>query len=80
MQQTLAQAVEQATQWAKAGALEDAVRGFQAIMAQHGAMEAARADALAWAAKARAALQVLPDHPLKSMLDDLADYVVARVN
>ena len=36
MQQTLAQAVEQATQWAKAGALEDAVRGFQAIMAQHG--------------------------------------------
>jgi len=51
-----------------------------AIMARHGAMDAARADALAWAAKARAALQVLPDHPLRSMLDDLADYVVARVS
>jgi octaprenyl-diphosphate synthase len=44
-----------------------------------GAMEAARADALAWGAKARAALQVLPDHPLRGMLDDLAAYVVARV-
>jgi len=52
----------------------------QAIMARHGAMDAARADALAWAARARAALQGLPDHPLKVMLDDLAGYVVARVS
>jgi pimeloyl-ACP methyl ester carboxylesterase len=51
-----------------------------AIMARHGAMDAARADALAWAARARAALQGLPDHPLKVMLDDLAGYVVARVS
>jgi octaprenyl-diphosphate synthase len=51
-----------------------------ALMTRHGAMEAARAEALAWAAKARAALAVLPDHPLRQMLDDLADYVVARIN
>ncbi len=51
----------------------------RAIMARHGAMEAARDDALAWSDKARAALRILPDHPLRDMLDDLADYVVARL-
>jgi octaprenyl-diphosphate synthase len=50
-----------------------------AIMARHGAMELARADALGWAARARAALAALPDHPLRGMLDDLAHYVVARI-
>lgn len=52
----------------------------QAIMARHGSMAAARQDALDWAAKAQAALARLPDHPLRKMLDDLADYVVARIN
>ena len=33
-----------------------------------------------WAGKARTALTLLPDHPLRSILDDLADYVVARLN
>jgi octaprenyl-diphosphate synthase len=51
-----------------------------AIMARHGAMQAARQDALMWAAKARDALKVLPDHPIRVMLADLADYVVARIN
>jgi octaprenyl-diphosphate synthase len=51
-----------------------------AIMARTGAMEAARADAQAWGAKARTALSLLPDHPLRGMLDDLAAYVVARVS
>ncbi|THD83556.1 polyprenyl synthetase family protein [Aliigemmobacter aestuarii] len=51
-----------------------------AIMARHGAMEAARDDALTWADRARAALTVLPDHPIREMLHDLADYVVARIN
>lgn len=51
----------------------------RAIMARHGAMDDARQDALAWAKKARSALDALPDHPLRQMLDDLADYVVARV-
>jgi octaprenyl-diphosphate synthase len=58
------------------GDLEQAM----ALMARHGAMEAARADALAWAATARQALAALPDHPLRAMLDDLAAYVVARIN
>jgi octaprenyl-diphosphate synthase len=52
----------------------------QAIMERHGAMAAARADALAWAAKAQAALTGLPDHPLRQVLDDLATYVVARIS
>lgn len=50
------------------------------IMARHGAMQAARQDALDWAARARSALAILPDHPLRQMLEDLADYVVARIN
>lgn len=57
------------------GDLEQAM----AIMARHGAMEAARADALAWAARAVTALNALPDHALRDMLVDLADYVVARI-
>ena len=52
----------------------------RAIMDSHGAMQSAKADALNWAAKARAALAALPDHPLRAMLDDLANYVVARIN
>ena len=52
----------------------------QAIMARHGSMAAARQDALDWTAKAQAALSRLPDHPLRAMLADLADYVVARIN
>ena len=51
----------------------------KALMARHGAMDAARAEALAWVARARAALAVLPEHPLRGMLDDLAGYVVARI-
>ena len=49
------------------------------LLARHGAMEAARDDALAWAAKAKTALQALPDHPIRDMLTDLADFVVSRV-
>lgn len=57
------------------GDLEQAI----ALMQKHGAMAAARADALGWSDRARAALQAMPDHPLRQMLDDLADYVVARL-
>ncbi|MDT8857246.1 polyprenyl synthetase family protein [Paracoccaceae bacterium Fryx2] len=52
----------------------------QAIMNRHGAMAAARQDALAWAARARKALTLLPAHPLRGILDDLAGYVVARIS
>ena len=57
------------------GDLEQAM----AIMARHGAMQAARADAMAWAGRAVAALDALPPHDLRDMLADLADYVVARI-
>ena len=59
-----------------AGDLEQAM----ALMARHGSLASTRRTALDWAARARAALAPLPDHPLKGMLEDLADFVVARVN
>lgn len=50
-----------------------------ALMQKHGTLDATRSEAEGWAGKARTALTRLPDHPLRGMLDDLADYVVARV-
>jgi octaprenyl-diphosphate synthase len=50
------------------------------IMDRHGAMAAARADALRYADQARLALSVLPDDPLRGMLEDLADFVVSRIS
>ncbi len=51
-----------------------------ALLRQHGALDAARADALSWAARARTALSILPSGPLHDCLADLADYVVARIS
>ncbi len=51
----------------------------RAILARHDALSQTRGAALEWAGQARAALCVLPEHPLRRMLDDLAEYVVARV-
>lgn len=50
-----------------------------AIMNRHGAIEAARTDALAWAERAQRAIAPLPPHPIRDMLSDLAQFVVARV-
>lgn len=50
-----------------------------AILTRRGAMEAARADAMTWAARARTALEILPAHDLRAVLDDLAEYVVSRI-
>ena len=50
-----------------------------ALLAKHGTMEATRQDALAWAERAKQALDAVPDHPFKVMLIDLAEYVVARI-
>ncbi len=58
------------------GDLEHAVE----LLAHHGSLEAARADAIGWANRAKAALADLPEHPIRTMLYDLADYVVARVS
>jgi octaprenyl-diphosphate synthase len=58
------------------GDLEEAIR----LLNKHGALEATSAAARAQAARAKEALRPLPDHPVKSMLVDLADYVVERIN
>jgi octaprenyl-diphosphate synthase len=49
------------------------------LLARHGAIEETRAEAVAWATQAKEALAPLPDHPVKAMLVDLSDYVVARI-
>ena len=51
-----------------------------ALLARHGTMEATRAEALGWSARAKDALAALPAHPIRDMLTDLADYVVARIS
>lgn len=58
------------------GDLEQAL----SLMGKYGTLAATRADAQAWAAKARAALDVLPSHEIRTMLSDLADYVVSRLS
>jgi octaprenyl-diphosphate synthase len=58
------------------GDLEHALK----LLSRHGALESTRATALHWSARARAALDHLPEHPLRDMLADLSDYVVARVS
>ena len=49
------------------------------LMARHGTLDSTRDTALEWAARARAALAPVPAHPLRDLLSDLADYVVARL-
>ncbi len=58
------------------GDLEEARR----LMEAHGTLEATRRDAVGWSDKAKAALEGLPEHPIRDMLSDIADYVVARLN
>ena len=60
----------------EAGDLDHAI----ALLHKHGALDATRAEALAWAARSKSALSTLPESPLRQMLIDLADYVVARIN
>ncbi|ROT99360.1 polyprenyl synthetase family protein [Histidinibacterium lentulum] len=57
------------------GDLGEALR----IIGRHGALEATKTEAQAWAEKARAALGALPEHEIRDTLSDLADYVVARL-
>ena len=60
----------------EAGDLERAL----ALMGKYGTLAATRAEAEAWAERARAALAALPAGALRETLSDLADYVVARLN
>ncbi|SMO98170.1 polyprenyl synthetase family protein [Paracoccus laeviglucosivorans] len=50
------------------------------ILHRRGALDAARADAIAWAERAKTALQATPDHPLRAILSDLSDFVVSRIS
>lgn len=50
------------------------------LLTKHDTLSATKVDALAWAEKAKNALAVLPDHDVKDMLGDIADYVVSRIN
>jgi len=58
------------------GDLEHAI----GLLNTHGALDQTRQEALEWAAKAKTAMAALPEHPVRQMLLDLADYVVARIN
>ncbi|UWQ09570.1 polyprenyl synthetase family protein [Aliiroseovarius crassostreae] len=49
------------------------------LLNKHNALEETRQDALAWAEKAKSAMASLPENPIRDMLLDIADYVVARV-
>ncbi len=60
----------------KDGDLEQALD----LLARHGTLEATRQDAIGWAGKAQGALAKLPEHPVRQMLHDLADFVIERVS
>lgn len=51
-----------------------------ALLQTHGTLASTRDAANAYVAGAKAALSALPDDPIRDMLSDLADYVVARLN
>jgi octaprenyl-diphosphate synthase len=57
------------------GDLEEAL----SLLRSHGTLEETRDAAFGRAAAAQAALAALPAHPLRDMMHDLADYVVARL-
>jgi octaprenyl-diphosphate synthase len=73
---------EERTFWARTVGRGDVGEGdverARELMERHGTLASTRAEALAWVARAKAALAGLPDHPLRETLLDLADYVVAR--
>ncbi|GGD23646.1 polyprenyl synthetase family protein [Sinisalibacter lacisalsi] len=51
-----------------------------ALMERHDTLEETRITALDWSARAKAALVGLPEDPIRDMLSDIADFVVARIN
>lgn len=59
----------------RADDLSEAMR----IIAKHGALDETKQNALLWAEKARKALSPLPASEFKSVLSDIADFVVSRV-
>ena len=58
---------------------DDDLGNALALMHCHGTLASTRSDALNWCNTAKAALAKLPEDPIRDMLADLADYVVARL-
>lgn len=50
------------------------------LLETHDALEKTRVDAVAWSDKAKNAISGMPGHPVRTMLIDLADYVVDRIS
>ena len=50
------------------------------LLDRHDTLRATQRDAIAWANKAKTALAPLPSHEVKTMLTDLADFVVSRIS
>ena len=50
-----------------------------ALMAKYNTLEATRADATGWANKAKLSLSGLPEHPIRTLLFEISDFVVARL-
>jgi octaprenyl-diphosphate synthase len=57
------------------GDLEHAIE----LLKKYGTLDETRLEALGYAQIAKDAIHELPEHPLRDMLSDLADYVVARI-
>lgn len=49
------------------------------LLSAHGTLEETRQEALRFAQSAKSALNILPNDPLRDMMQDLADYVVERI-
>lgn len=50
------------------------------LMRKYGTLAATRQDAISWIETARQALSDLPAHPIRTLLDDLAEFVVNRAS
>ncbi len=59
---------------------DDDLQQALALIAKYETLSDTRQDAMRWSVKAREALAVLPQHELRTMLEDLAEYVVARIS
>ena len=59
---------------------DDDLQQALALIAKYETLSDTRQDAMRWSVKARDALAVLPQHELRTMLEDLAEYVVARIS
>jgi len=59
---------------------EDDLQTALDLFQKHNAMEKTMTLAQDYVTKAKAALTEIPDHPLKSILDDTADYTISRSN